>query len=113
MKIIDASGSTYPEAEPFVADVRRQIEAERDRERDRRSRGQGSGRHAVAGKLKSIDIFRADPRYGGDDTRIDLAYAIYALSRGATEAQVEAAIRSRDLSHKGGERRQADDSLSG
>ena len=41
-------------------------------------------------------------------TRIDLAYAIYAASYGATEAQIEAAIRSRDLSHKGGERRQAD-----
>jgi hypothetical protein len=35
-------------------------------------------------------------------------YAIYASSHGAAEAEIEAAIQSRDLSHKGGERRQAD-----
>jgi len=53
-------------------------------------------------------MFRADARYGGDGTRIDLAYAVYALSRGVTATEVEAAIRSRDLSHKGTERRQND-----
>jgi hypothetical protein len=46
--------------------------------------------------------------YAGDGTRIDLAYAIYAISHGASERQVEAAIRSRDLSHKGGDKRQAE-----
>ena len=58
--------------------------------------------------MKSIGIFRADPRYGGDGTRVDLAYAVYAIAHGCTEAEVEAAIRSRDLSHKGTERRQQD-----
>ena len=58
--------------------------------------------------VKSIDEFRSDPRYGADGTRIDLAFAIYALSHGATTADVEAALRTRDLSHKGGEKRQAD-----
>ena len=66
-----------------------------------------SMRRAVS-ELKSIDAFRGDPRYGGDGTRIDLAYAIYAIAHGHTEAEVEAAIRSRDLSHKGSERRQQD-----
>ena len=56
--------------------------------------------------VKSIDVFRGDSRYGGDGTRVDLAYAVYALSHGASTADVEAAIRSRDLSHKGNERRQ-------
>jgi hypothetical protein len=56
--------------------------------------------------LKSIDVFRADARYGGDGTRIDLPYAVYSLAHGATAAEVEAGIRSRDLSHKGSERRQ-------
>ena len=55
-----------------------------------------------------IEDFRADPRYGADGTRIDLAYAIYALSHGASTAEVEAAIRTRDLSHKGTEKRQAE-----
>ena len=60
------------------------------------------------GALKSIDVFRADPRYGGDGSRVDLAYAIYAFSHGASQWQVEASIGSRDLSHKGTERRQKD-----
>ena len=58
--------------------------------------------------LRSIDAFRADARYGGDGSRIDLAYAIYAFSRGVSEGQVELAIASRDLSHKGAESRQKD-----
>ena len=59
-------------------------------------------------ELKSIDVFRADVRYGGDGTRIDLAYAVYALSHGASVDQVERMIQSRDLSHKGNQRRQED-----
>ena len=59
-------------------------------------------------ELKSIDVFRADSRYGGDGTRIDLAYAVYALSHGASVGEVERMIQSRDLSHKGNERRQED-----
>lgn len=58
--------------------------------------------------LRCIEVFRADSRYGGDGTRVDLAYTVYALSHGATAAEVEIAIRSRDLSHKGNERRQSD-----
>ena len=70
--------------------------------------GDRSRQAEFARRTEVHDVFRADPRYGGDGTRIDLAYAIYALAPGVPESQVEAAIRSRDLSHKGGERRQAD-----
>jgi hypothetical protein len=108
VKIIEATGAVYPEAEAFVSGVRRQLEVERERENERRSRARGVNPQIASGERKPIEAFRADPRYHGDGTRTDLAYAIYALSRGATEAQVEAAIRSRDLSHKGGERRQTD-----
>jgi hypothetical protein len=106
VKIVQATGTVYPESERFILQIRRQLEIERERELERRSHM--GAKQIGPGDLKSIDSFRADSRYGGDGTRIDLAYAIYALSRGATEAQVEAALRSRDLSHKGGERRQAD-----
>ena len=58
--------------------------------------------------LKSIDGFRHDPKYGGDGTRIDLAYAVYAFAHGASTLEVSAALRSRDLSHKGNEKRQED-----
>ena len=108
VKVIEASGNVYPEAPVFVRNLRRQLEAERHQESERRSHARAAAWQVPPGQIKSIDVFRADPRYGGDGTRIDLAYAVYALSRGATEAQVEAAIRSRDLSHKGGERRQSD-----
>ena len=53
-----------------------------------------------------MDDFRSNPRYGGDATREDLAYAIYALAHGADTGQVSAALKGRDLSHKGDEKRQ-------
>ncbi len=57
---------------------------------------------------RSIADFRNAPTYAGDYHRADLAYATYALSRGLSDDQVEAAIRTRDLSHKGGATRQTD-----
>jgi hypothetical protein len=108
VKIVQAAGTVYPESERFILHIRRQLEIEREGELEKRSRLHAIAKQVSSGDLKSIDSFRADPRYGGDGTRIDLAYAVYALSRGATEAHVESALRSRDLSHKGGERRQAD-----
>ena len=77
-------------------------------ERERLRARAATTRSVPPPELKTIDMFRADVRYGGDGTRIDLAYAVYAFSRGVTATEVEAAIRSRDLSHKGNERRQND-----
>ena len=107
VKLIEAQGTVYPAADRFLAKVRVAVEEERRRDQQRRSM-LPSHPMAHSTELKSIDSFRADPKYGGDGNRIDLAYAIYAVSHGAAEAQIETAIRSRDLSHKGGERRQAD-----
>lgn len=107
VKLIEAPGTVYTETERFLSEVRAGVEAERQaREQQRRVLQPYAAGHST--ELKSIDSFRADPKYGGDGTRIDMAYAIYAASHGAGEVQIEAAIRSRDLSHKGGERRQAD-----
>jgi hypothetical protein len=104
--LIEAGGGIYPEAERFLSGVKNDIErqkAERERLREH------IRKIAFLSKdLKTVDAFRADARYGGDGTRIDFAYAIYALSHGAGPAEVEAAIRSRDLSHKGNDRRQND-----
>ena len=107
VKIVEASGAVYAEASTFLSNIRRELDAGREHDRERRSRWALMDRHP-SGDLKSIESFRADPKYGGDGTRVDLAYAIYALARGLSETQVEAALRSRDLSHKGGERRQTD-----
>ncbi len=62
----------------------------------------------TAAQLKSIEAFRADSRYGGDGTRIDLAYVVYAVAHGADVEDLKAVLRSRDLSHKGNEKRQSD-----
>jgi hypothetical protein len=104
VRLIEATGKVYPEADRFLTGVKSSVEqrsAERARLRKRANA-------ATVGRpgLKSIDMFRTDGRYGGDGTRIDLAYAVYALTRGSSAAEVQAAIRSRDLSHKGSERRQ-------
>ena len=107
VRLIEANGGVYAEAERFVAEVKRVVERkhadqEKRRERSlvRRNLGQEEG------GLKAIEVFRADKRYAGDGTRIDLAYAVYALAHGVDPKTVEQTIRTRDLSHKGQERRQ-------
>ncbi len=106
VRLIEAAAGVYPEAERFLAGVKSDLErrhAEREQLRQR-----VNALTIRPQDLKSIDVFRTDGRYGGDGTRVDLAYAVYALSHGASAADVEIAIRSRDLSHKGNERRQND-----
>lgn len=105
--MIEATGSVYPEAERFLAGVKRDLEQQHAAREHVRSR-QFTRTNLLPHELKNIDLFRADGRYSGDGTRVDLAYAIYALSHGANAEQVEAGIRSRDLSHKGNVRRQDD-----
>ncbi len=66
-------------------------------------------RHGVSngGPFRSIEAFRADPKYSGDGNRIDLAYAVHALAHGASVDSVRAALQSRDLAKKGSEARQS------
>jgi len=109
VRLVYASGETYAEAKTFLSTVKAELEAHERAEQQRRMAFAGSSRgHADVPRRKSIDDFRTDTRYGADGTRIDLAFAIYALTHGGTAEDVEAAIRTRDLSHKGGEKRQAD-----
>ena len=108
VRLTEASGSIYPEAERFLLSVKSELER-RNSEREQLRIGHLEyGRAILPQDLKSIDAFRADGRYGGDGTRVDLAYAVYALSRGISTDEVDSAIRSRDLSHKGNERRRND-----
>jgi DNA primase RepB-like protein len=105
VRLIEAEGKVYTRADHFLASVRRSVE-ERLQARER-LRLQTIA-PPIGWQRKTIDSFRSDPRYAGDGNRIDLAYAVYALSHGATEAEVAAAIRTRDLSKKGAEHRQQD-----
>ena len=105
VRLIEAKGRVYPEAGRFLAGVKSDLER-RQAERQKQLGQFLQEARGHPGSLKSIDDFRLDGRYGGDGTRIDLAYAVYALAHGVQPAQVEAAIQSRDLSHKGNDRRQ-------
>lgn len=107
VRLMESSGNHYEKGMEFLTAVRTQIENDRA-ERARISEAARSRRQASAGPLKGIEEFRANARYGGDGTRVDLAYAVYALSHGAAETDIIAALRSRDLSHKGSQKRQED-----
>ena len=101
VRVMESNGLQYAEGERFVAKIEIKMGHKED--------GRSSSAPTFAGTpLKTIERFRENPAYGGDGTRIDLAYAIYALSHGAELTDVEAAIRSRNLSHKGNEKRQSE-----
>ncbi len=102
VRLIDASGLAYRQAETFVA----AISVQREIGLRNRTRYQSLPATSARNTSKSIEDFRSNPRYGGDETRVDLAFAIYALSHGASNDQVAAVLRNRDLSHKGDEKRQ-------
>ncbi len=69
-----------------------------------------SGPHratTIRSDIHPLADFHADPRYGGDLHRADMAWALHAASRGLSEQEIEAEIlHARDLSKKGGTRRQ-------
>jgi hypothetical protein len=98
--LVQATGQSYRAAENLLRELSAQL-AERQRI-------QRSVPHTTdAGKARlTIDDFRAKPTYGGDGNRIDLAYTVYALTHGVSEAEIRSAIASRDLSKKGPEQRQ-------
>jgi hypothetical protein len=57
--------------------------------------------------VRPLPDFHADPRYGGDLHRADMAWALHAASHGLSEQEIQAEIlHARDLSKKGGFRRQ-------
>lgn len=102
VRLIEAPGVEYPEGERFASAIsaRREVDL-RTRERQYAALTTGA-----RNPPKSIEDFRSNPRYSGDATRVDLAFAIYALSHGSSGDQVAEVLRSRDLSHKGDETRQ-------
>ncbi|MBY0504022.1 MAG: RepB family DNA primase [Bryobacteraceae bacterium] len=101
VRIIDArSAHVYAAAGEFVADVREAVASLENP--TRAAAGARSNR-----RLLSIDDFRSNPSYDGDGNRIDLAYSVYALAHGVSEAAIAEAINSRDLSKKGAPSRQS------
>ena len=105
VRLIENSGQPYAQANRFVGQVAADLAAAQLHQRMPQYTSPVRGSETC---LKSIDSFRANPVYAGDNTRIDLAYAVYALAHGAPVSAVEDVLRNRDLSHKGNDKRQAE-----
>jgi len=105
VRLHEASGMVYVKADEFLAEVKSLYEAEQSKLPPPASLRR---RSLCSSNLKNIEDFRAKPIYGGDQTRVDLAYAVYALAHGIPENTARDALTSRDLSHKGDRKRQLD-----
>lgn len=103
VRLIDGGGRSYSQAQAFLNHVAAGLQNAEFRTRTRNDAGQLSVRE---NRLKSIESFRANNVYAGDNTRIDLAYALYALANGVPESEVKNVLRDRDLRHKGSDKRQ-------
>ena len=108
VRLIEASGVIARESDRLISTVRAGLEGERAERVRAQARFRAPTAKQNGGPLRGIEAFRADPRYGGDGTRVALAYAVYAVTHGTAVEDVKAALRSRDLSHKGNEKRQND-----
>ena len=103
VRLREATGVIYSNAATFLAEVETLYKSEQSKLLPPAS----SRRFRVCrSNLKSIHDFRGKPMYGGDQTRVDLAYAVYALAHGVPEGETRDALASRDLSHKGDTKRQ-------
>jgi RepB DNA-primase from phage plasmid len=105
VRLHEATGVVYSRAVAFLEEVKALYKAEESR---LSPRAYLNRRSPCRSNLKSIEEFRAKSIYGGDHTREDLAYAVYALAHGVPESEARSALASRDLTHKGDKKRQQD-----
>jgi len=100
VKLVEVSARVYERAGEFLASMEAEVETTRlTSAKLRDAFSKNSPEQPV--HLKNIEDFRKNPRYGRDGSRIDLAYAVYALSHGVSENDIRQAISTRDLSKKG------------
>jgi hypothetical protein len=107
VRLLEATGVEYSEAAMFLHEVEDELEARKQSAFAAREFFRNRPGQAVE-ITKSIDDFRYNPRYGGAQSRSDLAYAVYALGHGVSENTVRSVIASQDLSFKGTTARQGD-----
>jgi hypothetical protein len=103
-RLRSATGRVYSKAAEFLASIATggdQREESGGEPRKRRRR-----RRAHVG-VKPLQDFHADPAYGGDLHRADMAWAKHAAGCGLTLEQIKAELlNGRDLSKKGNRKRQ-------
>jgi len=102
-RLRSATGRVYSRVAELLADIRKSeeretIKAEESRNRHRRREHLG---------VRPLKEFHADPVYGGDLHRADMAWAKHAAGCGLTLEQIkDELLNSRDLSKKGSRKRQ-------
>jgi hypothetical protein len=101
VQVVESTGERYSAGSALLKKIEQKL-------REAQVKREQMSRTADATTIKTIDAFWSNPLYSGDHTRSDLAYAIYALAHGSSEEHVANAIRTRDLSHKGNEKRQGE-----
>ena len=107
VRLLEATGTQYPEAARFLREVEGEFKAGVEASVKRREFLRKRPRPA-AELIKGIEYFRNSPKYGGAQSRSDLAYAVYALDHGVPERRVRDAIATQDLSFKGSSARRSD-----
>jgi hypothetical protein len=102
VRLKKSTGLIYRSAGEFVKAIAESASGSSEETQHRRQRPTTSRTD-----LRPLAEFHADPRYGGDLHRADMAWALHAASRGLSEEEIETEIlHARDLSKKGGLRRQ-------
>ena len=101
----ESAGAVFAESCRFRIEVARMVERGRLRRVARLYSWPSSDQHTT----RTLTDFHQHPRYRGDLHRADMAWASHAARHGVSAAEITAAIcRARDLSKKGGIRRQFD-----
>src|SRR5947209_7628276 len=78
VRLVETRGKPYQAATSFVSGVKEALRQQIETSKARRQRLHWKPQDGTA-RLKRIEQFRNDPRYGGANSRSDLAYAVYAL----------------------------------
>jgi len=99
----EASGRPYRRAPEFLSEIEEIFQEAKTRMVSENHPSQAGN---SSSSLKTIEDFRLRSVYGGDHTRSDLAYAVYALAHGIPESDLRQQLAGRDLSHKGNTKRQ-------
>jgi DNA primase RepB-like protein len=105
VRLRQSEGRTYTAANEFLEEVKSLTEkasAERGEWTPSRST-------STEDSVRPLIEFHKDALYGGDFHRADMAWALYAASRGLSEQEIgDEILNARDLSKKGGPKRQLD-----
>jgi len=99
VQLRQSRGGVYTVAPEFIE----QVIALAERSRLRTAASAEPQTHSHEELHRVVSDFHRDPRYAGDLHRADMAWAIYAASRGVPEHQIrDEILHARDLSKKGG-----------